>query len=53
MAGTSPGPRLLGTLTAQGFEVLHGYGLIETSAILTLTDPADLPPPRPGSRPRP
>lgn len=51
VAGTSPGPRLLGTLTAQGFEVLHGYGLIETSAILTLTDPADLPPAPPGQPP--
>nr|WP_246363376.1 AMP-binding protein [Deinococcus budaensis] len=42
VAGTSPHPRLLGTLQAQGFEVLHSYGLTETSALLTLTDSADL-----------
>lgn len=42
VAGTSPHPRLLSTLQAQGFAVLHSYGLTETSALLTLTDGADL-----------
>lgn len=48
LAGTSPPPRLIGTLQAQGFEVLHGYGLTESSALVTLADPtpetAALPP---------
>ncbi|WP_345459775.1 AMP-binding protein [Deinococcus carri] len=39
LAGTSPPPRLIGTLQAQGFEVLHGYGLTESSALVTLADP--------------
>ncbi len=38
LAGTSPRPGMIGALQAQGFEVLHGYGLIETTAILTITD---------------
>lgn len=38
LAGTTPRPGMIGALQSQGFEVLHGYGLIETSAILTITD---------------
>ncbi|WP_291429693.1 AMP-binding protein [Deinococcus sp.] len=38
LAGTSPQPGLISALQAQGFEVLHGYGLVETAAILTITD---------------
>ncbi|WP_309570775.1 AMP-binding protein, partial [Deinococcus sp.] len=44
LAGTRPHARLLTSLQEQGFDVLHGYGLTETSAVLTLTDPADLSP---------
>ncbi|MFD1730715.1 AMP-binding protein [Deinococcus malanensis] len=43
LAGTSPHPRVLRTLQQQGFEVLHGYGLTETSAVMVVTDQADLP----------
>ncbi|GAA5534172.1 AMP-binding protein [Deinococcus aluminii] len=39
LAGASPPPRLIGSLQAQGFEVLHGYGLTESSALVTLADP--------------
>ncbi|UBV44206.1 AMP-binding protein (plasmid) [Deinococcus taeanensis] len=42
LAGTSPPPRTLRALQAQGFGILHGYGLTETSAIMTITDAADL-----------
>ncbi|ACO46398.1 AMP-binding protein [Deinococcus deserti] len=42
LAGTSPNPRVLRTLQQQGFEVLHGYGLTETSAVMVVTDEADL-----------
>ncbi|MFC4640288.1 AMP-binding protein [Deinococcus hohokamensis] len=42
LAGTSPPPRALRALQTQGFEVLHGYGLTETSAIMAMTDAADL-----------
>jgi fatty-acyl-CoA synthase len=42
VAGTSPHAGLLDTLQARGFEVLHSYGLTETSALLTLTDRAGL-----------
>lgn len=38
LAGTSPRPHMIRTLQRVGFEVLHGYGLIETSAVLTVTD---------------
>lgn len=38
LAGTSPRPGMIGALQGQGFEVLHGYGLIETAAVLTITD---------------
>ncbi len=38
VAGTSPSPRLLGNLRAQGFEVLHGYGLTETNAVMTVNE---------------
>ncbi|WP_034385070.1 AMP-binding protein [Deinococcus sp. YIM 77859] len=39
LAGTSPPPRLITALQTQGFEVLHGYGLTESSALVTLADP--------------
>lgn len=42
VAGTSPSPRLLGSLQAQGFEVLHGYGLTETNAVMTVNEGAHL-----------
>ncbi|GGO30725.1 AMP-binding protein [Deinococcus humi] len=38
VAGTLPPPQLLGHLRAQGFEVLHGYGLTETNAVMTVTE---------------
>lgn len=38
LAGTTPTLPLITGLQAQGFEVLHGYGLTETSAVLTVTD---------------
>ncbi len=38
VAGTTPPPRLLSSLRAQGFEVLHGYGLTETNAVLTISE---------------
>ncbi|MBB6016686.1 AMP-binding protein [Deinococcus radiopugnans] len=40
VAGTRPPPRLLGQLQAQGFEVLHGYGLTETNAVMTVNETA-------------
>ncbi|MFK7602751.1 AMP-binding protein [Deinococcus sp. SM5_A1] len=38
VAGTLPPPRLLEQLQAQGFQVLHGYGLTETNAVMTVTE---------------
>lgn len=43
LAGTRPHAGLLGSLQEQGFEVLHGYGLTETSAVMTVTDLNELP----------
>ncbi|MDV6373725.1 AMP-binding protein [Deinococcus arenicola] len=40
LAGASPPPHLLEQLQAQGFRVLHGYGLTETNAVMTVTEPA-------------
>lgn len=39
VAGVRPHSPLLSTLQDQGFEVLHSYGLTETSALLTLNGP--------------
>ncbi len=38
VAGTLPPPRLLEGLQTQGFQVLHGYGLTETNAVMTVTE---------------
>ncbi|MFC4425820.1 AMP-binding protein [Deinococcus navajonensis] len=42
LAGTSPPPKMLRALEKRGVQVLHGYGLTETSAIMAVTDTADL-----------
>lgn len=36
VAGVRPHSPLIATLQAQGFEVMHGYGLTESSALVTL-----------------
>ena len=53
IGGTSPRSSMIAALQAKGFEVLHGYGLIETSAVLTITDLSEeLLPPDPYSAPK-
>ncbi|CAM3554654.1 AMP-binding protein [Deinococcus frigens] len=41
VAGTRPPPQLLERLRAQGFELLHGYGLTETNAVMTVNEAQD------------
>lgn len=45
VAGDRPHAPLLTTLQAQGFEVMQGYGLTETAALLTLTPALGTAPP--------